>query len=132
MRPRVFLVAIGIAILAGCHRGAAGKDLAIAHRPGGASVVVQTQSGVFAGQLVAVQDTGLVLSQRSLFFVSFHAMSSLRAEELGSDYQISGWINDPKKLERLRLVSQFPQGMTPDIQKKLPARMGQATIDILK
>ncbi|MFN2603313.1 MAG: hypothetical protein ABR582_11220 [Gemmatimonadaceae bacterium] len=132
MRIRVCLIA-GILLLASCHIGAAGRDLAVARGPGGASVIVETLTTSYQGELIAVQDSGVVLSRGKLFFVGFPSISEVRADGLGADYRIShAELNDPAKVQRLRLVSHFPQGMTPGIQRALLAQTGQESVETVR
>ncbi|MEO5580274.1 MAG: hypothetical protein ABIR58_06415 [Gemmatimonadaceae bacterium] len=121
---------ITILAIPACSIGKSGKDLAFATQPGGAMVGVLSSGGLLRGELVAVRDDGVVItSQKQLSFFPFASLGGLTVTGMKSDYQLSrGETPSREKLERLRLVSHFPQGLTPEIESRLLAQFGQTAI----
>ena len=131
MRLTTLLRVVGPFLLAGCQVGPNGQDLQVARQASGATALVQTSSGTFSVELVAVQDDGILLSHGKLFLAPLATITSLRVENVG--YRLEGAdLQNPATLTRLRLVSHFPQGLTPEIQKRLLAQFGQTEVEGLR
>lgn len=112
---------IAISLAAGCRFGPNKADLHVATSPRGADVQITTGSGGVNGELLAVNDDGLVvLDGRRMVTVPFTEIRDARFAELGAKYRIGkGRRPHPLTIARLRRVSHFPQGITPEIQAKL-------------
>jgi len=123
-------VALSLLAFSACVIGKSGKDLAIAAIPGGAQATVVSRGGAISGELVAVRDDGVVLSaQKQLSFFPFASLGGLTIGQMKDDYRLSpGERPSREKLDRLRLVSHFPQGLTPEVERQLLAQLGQAAI----
>ena len=123
-------VALSLLAFSACAIGKSGKDLAIATIPGGAQATVVSRGGAIAGELVAVRDDGVVLSaQKQLSFFPFASLGGLTIGQMKGDYKLAaGERPSREKLDRLRLVSHFPQGLTPEVERRLLAQLGQTAI----
>jgi len=133
MRTAKILVAAATITLSGCQFGKRGSDLAIAHQPGGARATLEMVSGRYSGELIAVQNDGIVISAGKLMFAPFTALRKLAIDQLGPGYAMNaGDQRDAQKLARLRTVSHFPHGLTPEVQKRLLDRMGQTEILVVQ
>ena len=122
--------------LCACHVGPQIKDLDLANNPEGATVEVEvslrdSQDKLkFEGELLEIRDDGFVFSGASaedaenlLIFVAWKSAVRVRATEFGGYRAEVGrsleWSPDTK--ERFRLISRFPQGITPEIMDGLLA-----------
>ncbi len=130
MRLLKSLAMISVLAVTACTIGKSGKDFAIATQPGGAMVGVVSSGGLLRGELITVRDDGVVItSQKQLTFFPFASLGGLTVAGMKSDYHLSrGETPSREKLERLRLVSHFPQGLTPEIESRLLAQLGQPSI----
>ena len=63
----------------------------------------------------------MVLGAGGVVDVPFATIRSARSRELGSGYRFGGGPGRPdwKMIAKLRRVSRFPQGITPEIQARL-------------
>jgi hypothetical protein len=122
--------------LSACHVGPQIKDLDLANNPEGATVEVEVSLAggqdklKFEGELLEIRDDGIVFSGASakdaedvLIFVAWNSAARVRATEFGGYRAEVGrsleWSADTK--ERFRLISRFPQGITPEIMDGLLA-----------
>ena len=129
---RLFLTA-GMLAIASCSFGRRGEDLLIANQPGGAMALLEVSSGNYNGELIAVQDDGLVFRGRQIAFVPFAAVRTFSVDGMGKDYVLApGEHPAGEKLAKLRAVSHFPQGLTPGIQKQLLSQAGQTDVVFIR
>ena len=122
--------------LSACHVGPQIKDLDLANNPEGATVEVQVLPAdgqdklKFEGELLEIRDDGIVFSGTSaddvddeLIFVAWSRAARVRATEFGGYRAEIGrsleWSTETK--ERFRLISRFPQGISPKIMESLLA-----------
>ena len=127
---------LAVASLFACHVGPQIKDLDLANNPEGATVEVQVAPATgrekleFEGELLEIRDDGIVFSGASadadadeVIFVAWGRASRVRATEFGGYKAEIGrsleWSDDTK--ERFRLISRFPQGISPEIMEGLLA-----------
>lgn len=117
--------------LVGCHMGGRVDRFAPANGPEGVAVALELRRGGRAqGELLAVQDTALVvLAQDTVTLVPYGAL------ETGEFSQVEGELRGtppaPDFARRLRLVSRFPQGLTPDMLARLLAAYGQSALKVV-
>jgi hypothetical protein len=132
MHTTKILATVAAFALAGCHLGKSGADLPVANQPGGAHVSLRTSSGAYSGELLAVQDDGVIISSDRILFAPFSAIVGLTVDKMGGRYQL-GTADVPRgeRLAQLRLVSRFPQGLTPNIRSVLLAQKSQTEIAVL-
>lgn len=120
MKPFIAVV-IAISLAAGCRYGPRIENLNLASSPRGAVVQVTRVTGGLSGELLAVEDDGLVvLEGRRMVTVPFSEIREANFTQIGSAYRISGGRRpNPEGIARLRRVSHFPQGITPEIKARL-------------
>ena len=120
MKPFIAAL-IAISLATGCHYGPKIENLNLASSPRGASVQVTRVTGGVSGELLAVNDDGLVvLDGRRMVTIPFSEIRDARFTEIGPAYRIGGGQRpDPERIARLRRVSHFPQGITPEIHARL-------------
>ncbi|HEU4748584.1 MAG TPA: hypothetical protein VFS56_08800 [Gemmatimonadaceae bacterium] len=118
---RLFAALIAISLAAGCRFGPKMEKLSIASSPRGAMIEAATLTGPVNGELLSVTDDGVVVLQANrVVNVRFAEIRGARFRELGSDYRFGGERRpDADRMARLRRVSRFPQGITPEIQARL-------------
>jgi len=129
-------LSMAVVSLSACHVGPQIKDLDLANNPEGATVEVQVlptegrDKLKFEGELLEIRDDGIVFSGTSaddaaneVIFVAWSRATRVRATEFGGYKAEIGrsleWSAETK--ERFRLVSRFPQGISPEIMDSLLA-----------
>jgi hypothetical protein len=130
-----FKASIAVLALAvtGCVFGANAAVVPFSRTPAGATVTILTDKGKYTAELVEVRDSGVVLRQPALLLIApFSTMRRLRADHLGSTYSaiVNGGLT-PTMRERFRLVSHYPQGMTPEIEKVMLAQVKQTQLVVV-
>lgn len=122
--------------LSACHVGPQINDLDLANNPEGATVEVQVLPAdgqdklKFEGELLEIRDDGIVFSgadtdnaDEELIFVAWSRTARVRATEFGGYRAEIGrsleWSTET--MERFRLISRFPQGISPEIMDGLLA-----------
>jgi hypothetical protein len=104
-------------LLAACMIGTTGRSYAPAKGPAGATVSLDlTGKRAVSGELLAVEETTLlVLQQRELIRVAVTLIESGKAPKIS--FTGRGLAGDTR--ERLRLVSRYPQGVSPELEASL-------------
>jgi len=138
---RVLIVLLVATCAAACSYGLTTEKLRHTSSPRGVTARITTSSTEFRGELVQVQDAGLLIltssrgsdrapeHERLLRVVPFGAIRSTAFEQLGYAYHISdGRPPNAQTRERLRLVSRFPYGLAPELLKQLLDSCGQAAV----
>jgi hypothetical protein len=133
MRTMRMLSTVALFAVAGCHLGRSGADLPVASNPGGVRVSLRTASGAYAGELLAVQDDGVIISNDRVMFAPFSAIIALKVESMDRRYQLGrGDVPTGERLAQFRAISRFPQGLTPNIRSVLLAQGSQTEIAVIK
>jgi hypothetical protein len=139
---RLVIVVLGLLSSAGaCRFGTTVEKFGPASSARGVTARVTTGDVVVSGELLEVQQTGLLLVTAKtagsapaappdcrVRFVPFAQIGTARVDGLGGDYQITGPRPRPENVERLRLVSRFPHGLAADLLKQLLASCGQTEV----
>jgi hypothetical protein len=153
-----FLLAYLLLSLAitGCQFGPKIENFAQARRPEGITASIELRGGIAArqrveGELLEVREDGLLLNTREagaggvvrwhLMFVPYTAMEAVGIEELNlrvlkvEDSGVEGEAASPGSRERdretLRLLSRFPQGLSPPLLEALLAAEGQTNVEVI-
>ena len=111
-------------LLAACSIGPSGKSYGPAKGPAGAAVEIELhRNGGIGGELLAVEDTTLMLVQnRQLIRVAIPAVKSLRGPRISTRQ-----LDEPMR-RRLRLISRYPQGVSPDLEARLLRAYGAPAV----
>ena len=126
--------------LSACHVGPQIKDLDLAHNPEGATVEIQVlalegkSKLKFEGELLEIGDDGVIFlgadakdSADEVIFVAWSRAARVKATQFGGYSASMGrsleW--SPETKERFRLISRFPQGISPEIMDGLLAAYRQ-------
>jgi hypothetical protein len=92
-----------------------------ARSPEGVQATLRLAETSIVGELLEVQDTALlVLDGRSLVLVPYHAIRQGEFTRMGIRIR-DGQTPSTDARQRIRLVSRFPQGLTPEIRSALLA-----------
>lgn len=129
MRIVRFILAL---LLGGCVAGPRVENFAPAQNPSGveASVELSDRTSV-RGELLAVEKDAIVLlvgNRVTRIAVANIARASFRQASVGIE---RGRMPDAPARERLRLLSRFPQGLTPPLLGSLLSAYGQSEIAVL-
>jgi hypothetical protein len=111
-------------LLAACSIGTSGKSYPPAKGPAGAAVELGLAGKrEVGGELLAMEDTTLLLVEnRQLIRVHLTAITSLRAPKL-----LTRNLNERMR-RRLRLISRYPQGVSPDLEARLLQAYGAPVV----
>lgn len=126
MRPMV----VGIAVMVtGCAYGGGLEEYPVVGQPGGARLTLELAREQVTGELVEVRDSALVLvrsAQPRIVFVPFRGV--VRGRFDGEHRPAPSFRGTPSAsvLERMRLLSRYPQGLSPELEERLLAAYGQA------
>jgi hypothetical protein len=113
---RAAAVALALA-LSGCTIGVSQSEFA---RPGGEMTTAHVGDAEIVGELLAVQDDGLLLvAGRGIVLVPYAIISDVEFGRLEDFNWPRGRAPSAGALERLRLVSRFPQGVDGDLLERL-------------
>jgi hypothetical protein len=126
----LFLAFSALATLPAClhHYGTKVEKFPPAQSPKGVIGEVVTSSTNYKGEVIEVRDTGIVILAVGRFrLVPYSAIRSSHFDGIGGP--ISGKkVPSSQNRERLRLVSRFPQGLTPEILQKLLSANAQTEL----
>jgi hypothetical protein len=132
-KPRLTLLLLAFSALGtlqAClhHYGTKVESFPPAHSPNGVIGEVVTTRTNYKGEVIEVRDTGIVILAAGTFrFVSYSAIISSHFDGIGGPIS-SKKIPSSQSRERLRLVSRFPQELTPEILQKLLSANAQTEL----
>lgn len=131
---RALVVPLLIAVTWGaCYTGPSVKSFAPAQSPRGIAADLRVDRGKtrIQGELLEVQDSALlVLRDGPRPRVTIVPLRAIRAGFFPNVGTLSGAGRmAPKDRERLRLLSRFPAGLTPELRARLLAAYGQSEPD---
>lgn len=118
--------AVGLGLLvAACTIGTHAKNYAPAKGPAGAMVNLQlTDRTRITGELLAVEQTALlILRDSQLVRIELSRVRTGSAPKLSFNGQLRGDSRD-----RLRLISRYPQGVSPELEGQLARAYGQGGV----
>ena len=122
----MWIVALALAPT-GCMVGPSAAGFVPANGPAGVTVELRTmRAHKLAGELLEVRDTAiLLLASDSVRLVPFRAVRLAAVRQRGNLDFGEGQAPDASTLYRLRQLTRFPNGLTPDLAQKLLAAHGQ-------
>lgn len=131
MRTRSFgLVLLG---LASCSVGPRAERFAPARSPGGAQVRLEFGKGKrsVVGELIAIQDSAMLILADSA--IELVPLASIRRGAATASGSRASFLRRPTPVtrERLRLLSRYPGGVTPDLLRQLLEAYGQTEVKVL-
>lgn len=113
-------------LLTACSVGTTGRNYAPAKGPAGATVSLElTGKRTMTGELLAVeQGSLLMLAGRQLVRVALPVIQFGKAPKVSFT---GGTLKDAVR-QRLRLISRYPQGVSPDLEARLLEAYGQTLV----
>ena len=118
------LLAVGscLLVIAACTVGTHARNYGPARGPAGAMVNLRmVDKSRSTGELLAVEDSALlVLRDSQLVRVPLSQVRSGSAPKVSFDGRLRG-----DRRERLRLISRYPQGVSPELEQRLRQAYGQ-------
>jgi len=128
---RSLLALVALFGLMGCAVGPSTRTFGPANGPKGIEADLRVRwgpRGRIQGEVLEVQDTALVLlSADRVVFVPIRGIWVGRFSRRGTLIE-EGRVSR-QSLSRLRIVSRFPSGLTPEVRARLLAAYGQTTPD---
>ncbi len=114
----------------GCMVGMTARKYRPAQSPQGVTMRVDTAQGTFSGELIEVRDAGIVvLADQKLRLLPYSIVLSSKLDQTDSRYEISNrTVPKPDVQAHLRLLSRFPQGLTPALMQQLLSLNGQTEL----
>ena len=139
------IVMLALLTLASCSYGMTAEKFQPARDPHGVETHVTTASGELRGELIELQDSGMIIlsswnrsvtrdqrsekQERVLRLVPYASISLATFEQLKSDSAIRNGVPPTSVVrERLRLVSRFPYGMSEEVLGALLKAHGQVAL----
>jgi hypothetical protein len=133
-----------VAMFAGCSVGPRGETTALALSPRGALIELVTQTGEMAGELVTrtgtmagelleMRNDGLVLLTNTgqVTLVEYEAVRHATVEH-GPPGLTGANMRSGRTFHRLRRVSRFPQGLSPEVETRLLSAYGQSALVVVR
>jgi hypothetical protein len=123
--PHLFRVTPILLLLAACMVGTRAQNYQPAKGPAGATINLElTDRQKLSGELLAVEDTSLlVLRGKELVRVALPRIRRASAPRVGFRTRMNDRIR-----EQLRLISRYPQGVTPELEARLLQAYNQAAV----
>lgn len=116
-----------------CHVGPSLDKFEPAHQPDGVRVRLNLgHRRSVTGELLALQDTALVVRDSGITLVPLRLVNSGSAPGRGTAVDWVGGQLTGRTRERLRLMSRFPQGVTPGQLAALLAAYGVDSLKVLR
>ncbi len=134
MRAPLTIAALAAITGLGCHFGTRVERFPPAQGPAGVTAVLERKrpAAPILGELLALTDSALYVLRdgRRVTLVPFRVIRQGTFERMGDAAVVyEGRTPDAEILHRLRLVSRFPAGLTPDLLARLLAAYGQTAAD---
>jgi hypothetical protein len=125
------MVSVAVLGFAGCAVGPTTRNFGPAAGPRGIAADLRVRwgpTGRIQGEVLEVQDTALVLlSANRVVLVPIRAIGVGKFSRRGTLIE-EGRVSR-RSLDRLRIVSRFPAGLTPEVRARLLAAYGQTAPD---
>ncbi|MBW2369660.1 MAG: hypothetical protein JRH15_17450 [Deltaproteobacteria bacterium] len=160
MKTTLFISLLLSLTITGCHFGVQVKDFKPAHSPQGVEIKLKLyrniiDGDIITGELLEVRDDGLLLNvvkdrnslkdTRRVVFVPYAIITSDEAVQMGNSKVASKRMKaisatsrkeskkktDEDTRNMLRLVSRFPQGVSPELMTTLLSAHGQEDVEVL-
>ena len=127
---KLFALILFCSLAAGCNFGMTAKKYPPAQQPNGVVMQVTTAKGQWSGELIEVRETGIVLlAGGKLRLLPYTEIVSSNVEKTDPSHAISkGAIPNNQVREHLRLLSRFPQGLSPELLQQLLSAYNQVDL----
>lgn len=121
---RVHTIMITLALgAAACAVGKKAETLGLAHSPTGAMANLDVNQKVaITGELLAAEDSVLlILRGQTMLSIPYSQIRYAVFKEIDQRYYLKQRVPDPETLRAFRLISHFPQGLSPNLRLTLAA-----------
>ena len=126
--PALFATAL---IAVGCAIGPSEKNFKPAISPAGVEARLRFRRGELRGELIEVRDSGLVVAPPGdVLFVPFTAIRAATFAQ--TTLAPAPGIPGPQVRERIRLLSRFPNGLSPDQLERFLASRGRQSLRVFQ
>jgi hypothetical protein len=138
-------IGVAVTVAAGCASGPVLSDYPSAHGPEGATVRITVGNVAYRAELLETRaDSFLILSssrqesssgeqrdraETRVRLVSFESISSVELSRGGAFVDKVSPKASPATHERLRLLSRYPQGLSPELMQQLLKMYGQTDVE---
>lgn len=115
--------------------GAGPEPFKLASQPNGATAHIVSSLGQISGELLAVQNDGVVILTNSVMkLIPYLSIDRLRLDELGDSYNLNGGGNVPTAAQQAKLaaVSRYPQGIDATLRQRLLSQLHQAELRVVQ
>src|SRR5687768_9850597 len=131
MRATGIAIVMALSGLSACTLGSRPGSFGPATSPRGIETRLILQAAAIAGELVSVSDSGLIVlaSDRRLVHAHWAAVRRATFRQVRATVE-GGRAPDVATRERLRLVSRFPQGMSPELTTRLLESLGSDQVEV--
>ena len=131
IRAHAAVCVAALLLLAGCHFGPDVADFPPATQGAGAAVRLARRGWNLAGELRAVRDTAVLVRDGSrLVLVPWARVQVIELRPRLGVYEVGYRRPNDETYRYLRLVSRFPQGLTPELENALLAALGRSAIEV--
>ncbi len=122
MRVHTIIITLALGATA-CAVGKKAEKLGLAHSPTGAMANLDVnQESVITGELLAAEDSALLLLRgQTMLSIPYSQIRYAVFKEIDQRYNLKQRVPDPETLRKLRLISHFPQGLSPSLRLTLAA-----------
>jgi hypothetical protein len=137
MKRSMFAGPVFVMLLAtGCiNVGARSAPFGLAMHPNGATAHIASSVGEISGELLAVQNNGIVVLSNSVMeLIPYQSIDRLQLEDLDGRYALTdaGRIPGAAQQARLATVSRYPQGIDTALQQRLLSQLHQSDLRVVQ
>ena len=146
MKVILSIQSLVISVLLGCSTSVEVKNFKPAQNPQGVHMELKLNGNVIdgnkiSGELLAVRDDGVLVNvddylgsgeaTNTVVLIPFWMMDTAKLEQMGSaKVESQGEEKNRLYLDRLRLVSRYPQGLSDNLLSVLLSSMGQDQVEV--
>ena len=130
--PRVTraMLALALLVAGACYFGPRLTDFPAATQPAGTQVRLMRRGWMLEGELLAVRDSAVLVRQdRHVVLVPWRRVAYLVVPKVAT-LATGGKPPGAALRERLRLMSRFPQDLTPAVERALLASLGRDSVEV--
>ena len=129
---RSIVFSVTVVAAAACYHGPSITKFEPAYTPDGIEASLRLAHARVEGELLAVQDSAFIVLSDSQRVVMIPVSKVTRGDFGDLGVLIDEFTPSQQTLERLRLLSRFPSGLTPDLRTRLLALYRQTEIEVVQ
>lgn len=130
IQPRFLFLFLAVCLCGACHYGPTVSAYPPASSPYGAEAnIITVSKGRLTAELIEVRESDIViLADGKLELRPYASIKALTVEVLDKHFNIGGKPPSSKARADIRILSRFPQGLTPELLAKLLQAYGQTEL----